>query len=118
MRVKDEREWAEFVADITSKNFVPMQVLLNAFVEWTEQLQSSGGMYYDEVLTGLPCADVLSAGDIGEMYVLALRFWPEPDSNDLFKVLTLLEKKMISENVSAKIAQSAVYAAQQGNKVV
>lgn len=120
MRVKDDREWQQFVTDMKSKNFPPLEVLLNAFIQWTEAVQDqpAGTMDYNMCLTGLPCADQLNAGDIGEMYVIALRFWPEQDSTEFFDMLTLLERKMINENVRAKIALAARYAKEQGEKVI
>lgn len=102
MRVKDEQQWILFRQHVRDKGNPGMRKLMEIFEEWTNAIQmtSGGPEDYNHALSGLDALPILKAGDIGELFVLAIQFWP--NGEELYESLTPLEAKIVQENLAIK----------------
>lgn len=117
MKVRDEQEWILFQKFVQDKGSAGMKKLLEIFIEWSEDLQSRDGdqlRQYNDALYDHEAHDVLSAGDIGELFWLACQFWP--NGNEFADCLTLLETRMVTENVMGKVLAQQEQARKAGER--
>jgi hypothetical protein len=116
MKIRDEQEWILFQQHVRDKGNAGMKKLLEIFIEWSEDLQSREGdqlRQYNEALLDHEAQSILNAGDIGQLFWMACQFWP--NGNEFADCLTLLEIRMVAENMMEKLLAQQEQARQAGD---
>lgn len=114
MQVKDEQYWQVFQVFVRDKGNPGMKKLLEIFISWSEAVQDQGLSEYNTVLRDLEAFPFLSAMDIGELFVMAVQFWP--NGEDFVDLLSPLERKVTTENLTVKLRAQADQARKAGER--
>jgi hypothetical protein len=103
IKVKDEQQWIMFRHHVRDNGNPGMRKLLDVFEEWTQAVQSTGSNVeqYNHHLCQMDALPILKAGDICELFVLAIQFWP--NGEEFYESLTPLECKIVQENLDVKV---------------
>lgn len=114
MDVKDEQYWQVFQVFVRDKGNPGMKKLLEIFISWSEAVQDHDLAEYNTALKNLDAFPFLSAMDMGELFVMAVQFWP--NSEDFVDLLSPLERKVTMENLTVKLLAQADQARKAGER--
>lgn len=105
-------EWHELFAKEPKSS--PLYRLLFIAEQWMNAMEKLGVASYDAALQQVPGVESLSVGDIGELFVICLQHWKQGER--LVEIATLVEQKLVRENLVIKMSTMSDIARQQGQK--
>lgn len=108
-----ETEWLEALNK--SPKDSPLYILLHMAEKFFDNMEKLGIENYNQALEQIPHIENLSAGDVAELFVLATQFWKQGER--LAEELTILELKLIKENIAIKMSRLAQVAATEAPRL-
>lgn len=109
-----DTEWHELLHK-TPRN-TPLFLILSLAEEWFDKMEELGVTQYNTALQQLSQLSILSAGDIAELFVIAFQYWKQGER--LSQILTVLELKLIGENLTHKMSSLSKIAHDLGEEQI